>query len=185
MGKPSLGINNDEDKRHFITSRLTAHHLNTGVGPVHSQAEYLVVVPAPVINQTQSVPADTQLTVRLLLLLLLLYIVTIVITSIVPTIVTMILITILSPPESSPGEDVLEPEPGVPGEGEEAQLGLPGDETEAGDGLAGEAGGGVCQVQGGAGEEGGGVLVYVETARPVENICYKLVVCCSLIGPDN
>ena len=181
MGKPSLGINNDEDKRHFITSRLTAHHLNTGVGPVHSQAEYLVVVPAPVINQTQSVPADTQLTVRLLLLLLLLlYIVTTIV-----TIIVTIVIMILSPPESSPGEDVLEPEPGVPGEGEEAQLGLPGDETEAGDGLAGEAGGGVCQVQGGAGEEGGGVLVYVETARPVENICYKLVVCCSLIGPDN
>ena len=181
MGKPSLGINNDEDKRHFITSRLTAHHLNTGVGPVHSQAEYLVVVPAPVINQTQSVPADTQLTVRLLLLLLLpLFIVTNIV-----TIITIIVIMILSPPESSPGEDVLEPEPGVPGEGEEAQLGLPGDETEAGDGLAGEAGGGVCQVQGGAGEEGGGVLVYVETARPVENICYKLVVCCSLIGPDN
>ena len=77
---------------------------------------------------------------------------------------------ILCPPVSCPGEDVLEPEPGVPSEGEEAQLGRPGDEAEAGAGLAGQAGGGGIQVQGGAGKERGGVLVDGETARPAENI---------------
>ena len=55
---------------------------------------------------------------------------------------------ILNPPLSCPGEDVLEPEPRVPGEGEEGEAGLPGDEAEAGAGLGGEAGGGGCQGQG-------------------------------------
>ena len=143
---------------------LTAHHLNTGVGPVHSQAEYLVVVPAPANTEAQSVPVDTQLAGILLLLLHITIILLLIL------IILIIIITILNPPLSSPGEDVLEPEPGVLGEGEEGQAGLPGDEAEAGAGLAGEAGGGGCQVQGGAGEEGGGVLVDVETARPAENI---------------
>lgn len=140
---------------------LTAHHLNTGVGPVHSQAEYLVIVPAPAITETHSVPVDTQLAGILLLLLPLLLLL---------LLLFFIIIIIISPPLGCPGEDVLEPEPRVLGEGEEDQAGLPGDEAEAGAGLAGETGGGGCQVQGGAGEEGGGVLVYVETARPAENI---------------
>ena len=135
-------------------SMLFSHQLNTTVGPVHSQAEYLLVAPVPATAQTQSVPADTQLAGITLILII-------------------IIIIIISPPGRCPGEEGLEPEPRVPAEGEEAQLGLPGDEAQAGAGLAGQAGGGGCQGEGGAGEEGGGVLVDEETARPGEEICYN------------